>query len=95
MIEKVVAYKSSDGKTFGTIEEVQAHELSLLFKIEDFGGAPVVDRVASAILRDKDKIVDILTTTATSKPTARKINGGKKARKAKVTEPELPGTETK
>lgn len=41
--------------------------------------------VARFIIENADKIIDILTTTATSKPKARKINGGTKVRKPKPT----------
>ena len=91
MIEKISAYKSSDGKMFGTIEEIQKHELGLLFKPEDFAGAPVVDQVAQSIMRHKDRIMDILTTTSRSKPKARSINGGTRKRTPKVVQaPAVP-----
>lgn len=84
MITRTNAFQTSDEKTHATLEDAQRHELSLLFTKEDFGGAPVVGSVAAAILEHAVKVRDILTTTATSKPRARKVNGGSKKRKVEV-----------
>jgi hypothetical protein len=79
MIEFTKGYKTSDGKLVATIAEAQLHELTLLLS-----GTTHQENVAKYILDNKDKFVDILTTTATSKPKARSVNGGRKNRKPTV-----------
>lgn len=83
MIEFTKSYKTSNGQVFGTIEEAQAHEIESLFNMNE------VCLTSSAtltqfILKNKDKMVDILTTTPNSKPKARAIHGGTKKRTPKV-----------
>lgn len=77
MIEFTKAYKASTGETYATLEEAQRKELSGLLGIP-FGAA---DSPLEKILSNKEKVVDILSTTPTSKPRARSINGGRKKRK--------------
>jgi len=91
MIESTKAFKTSDGKTHASLEDAKAHELELLLVGEPSkltGDVP--SDVAATILENAERIVDILTTTATSKPRARKINGGSKPRKTKT--PPTPTT---
>jgi hypothetical protein len=76
MIERTLAFKTTDASTFSELHEAQEHEISLLHAD--------LATVASMILEYSDKIVDILTTTPTSKPKARKIHGGTKTRKPRV-----------
>lgn len=83
MIEFTKAFKCSDGTTVATLEDAQRHELELLFKNESEQAA----RIATLLMENSEKVVDVLTTSATSKPRARKINGGTKTRKAKPTPP--------
>ena len=91
MIEFTKSYKTGDGNVFATIEKAQKHELSVLFEphptLQATGlpSEPMNEWIAEIVLDNKDKIVDILTTTTTSKPKARKINGGRKPRKNEVT----------
>ena len=101
MIEKVIAYKASNGQTFEKIEDVQRFEIEKML-IDDAGpktmqgqGKPPppptkamdiqVDVAAAVIVARKDRIIDILTTTARSKPKARAINGGRKSKRTLVT----------
>jgi hypothetical protein len=80
MIEFTKGYKTSDGKLVATVAEAQLHELTILTsKVSDHP-----DTLAKYILENKEKFVDILTTTATSKPKARSVNGGRKNRKPTV-----------
>lgn len=70
---------TSDGKGFQTLEEAKRHELSTLLNVE-----PVA--VIDAIIKNADKVVDILTTTENSRSKARRVNGGTKKRKAAAQE---------
>lgn len=78
MIQKTQAFKTSDGQTFEKIQEAQVHEIKLLLP----DGQSSSEEIASMIVIHADKIVDVLTTTARSKVLARKINGGRKQRRA-------------
>lgn len=94
MIEFTKAYVV-DGKTFATLEEAQIQAIQ-----EHFTGSEVAEPVinkdlAAMMIEQKEVLIDILTMKDSSRPKARAINGGKKARKAKtppVTET-LPGVE--
>lgn len=85
MITRMTGYTSSDGEMHATLAEAQFEELKILglsatgFDVDD------ADRSAQFIVDNADKILDILSTTPTSKPKARSINGGKKVRKPKAT----------
>lgn len=75
MIEFTKSYRVGD-KVFATIEEAQAEEISILLNI-GVGS----DQIAM-ILKHRDALVDILTTTKSSRPRGRKSNGATKKRKA-------------
>lgn len=83
MITKVQAYQTASG-VFPTIEEAQKAELKRLWS-----GQCDDNVFADWAIENKEAILDILTMTASSKPRARKINGGKKTRKAVAPSPEL------
>lgn len=72
MITKTVGYKIGD-QFFGTIEEAQKAELFNLQSPEAGDGARqgAID-IADWIIENKEAILDILTTTPNSKPSARK-----------------------
>lgn len=80
MIERKPAFVTSDGETFAELIDAQRHEIARLLNIEPLSNIAPVD-VLDAIVEHRDKLVDILTTTATSKTRARKVNGGRKTRK--------------
>lgn len=90
MITKSTGYESSDGKFHRAIEDAQKHELTILFDrtvsvaatvgMEDKPQTYYSDEVASEILKNSTKIIDILTMKPNSLPKARKINGGTKKR---------------
>lgn len=86
MITFTKAYVAN-GKTFATIEEAQRAEIEMLFCPTDDPWTPA--RMAIAIVANAESIIDILTTTESSRPLARKSNGGKKPRKSK-SQVELP-----
>jgi len=83
MIEKTNAYRVGD-KTFGTLEEAQAHELVQVI-------APIVQetvmqrKAAEALIADKANVINILTMGPRAKPRARKANGA--TRKPRATQP--------
>lgn len=84
MITKIQSYSTESG-VFRTIEEAQKAELMSALRNAD--GADKKDEqwypwIADTLIRIKPEILDILTTTPNSKPSARKINGGTKKRKA-------------
>lgn len=83
MIEFIRSYACTDGNVFAALERAQEHELILLLSPDieaSLQQSPVLV-AAQAIVKNSDKVVDILTTTATSRPKARAIHGGKKPRK--------------
>lgn len=83
MITFTKSYQTSDNKVFADIALAQAHEIELLL-LEAELEPKMVPGFASAIVDAREKVVDVLTTTATSKTKARAVNGGRKPRKAKM-----------
>ena len=82
MISKIVAFKSSDGQTFDTLEKVQQHEIELILNTAlpdnvKVSGNPTVhiELAAKTIIKHAEKVIDILTTKGGSRPAARKANG--------------------
>jgi hypothetical protein len=84
MITFTKAYKTSDNETFDTIEGAQAHELENLFDEAANGTLKPEELISlsTTVMNCKEKVIDILTMKPTSKPRARKANGGSKTRKA-------------
>lgn len=87
MIERVTAYKSSDGATFASLEEIQKHELmkllGKLLPVPENQKEPLeiqLDQACMELIKQKQQVIDILTTGPRSKPKARSINGGTKRR---------------
>lgn len=76
MIEFTKAYKTTSGQTFESIEAAQEAELQGILA----GSEGSTGTVAKRIVEKSDQIIDVLTTTAKSKPKARRINGGTKKR---------------
>lgn len=81
MIQKTTSFKTTDGKVHASIEEAQKHELTEFIGSVEFSNG--VEPVVIFLLKNRDKIVDLLTTKASSKLAARRINGGTKKRTAK------------
>jgi hypothetical protein len=75
------SFVCSDENVFGSLGRAQEHELCLILKE---GGPPISDELridlAAHIVRQTDRIVDILTTRKSSRPTARKVNGAVRKR---------------
>lgn len=80
MITKINAYTDSEGKAHANLEEAQKAELRIIInKYPDAADSIEV------IMKEREKIIDILTMKPSSKPRARKINGGTKNRVKKST----------
>lgn len=85
MIERSPSFKTSDGVRFETLPEAQEQELALLLSIEEPGQSRPCGNdktYAQRIIKNREAVIDILTTTPTSLPKARKLHGGTKTRKA-------------
>lgn len=86
MISKTKAYTSSDGQVHATLEAAQRAELTAIFGVylREAGGQEKIwpsEAIVNTIFANADKIKDVLTTRATSRPAARSVNGA--ARKGK------------
>lgn len=90
MLERVSAFKTTDGQTFSSVGEAQRHALLLLIPDGQRGNPVNPDYLAELMVNEAAKVVDILTTTERSLPRARKVNGGTKKRtpKAQTANPE-------
>jgi hypothetical protein len=88
MIEKITGFKVGE-QFFPTIEDAQKAELVELLSETAFN-AEDTKLIAAVIVEDSEKIIDILTMKPSSRPKARKINGGRKKRTKTEPEPELP-----
>lgn len=96
MIKRTPAWETSTGAFVRTLEEAQQCEIEVVLKMRFEAGPDItpdqeidVEFFAKLLVVNKDRVIDILTTTANSKPKARKINGGRKPRAPKtITESE-------
>lgn len=88
MIEFTKAFKTADGSTHTSLDDAKKHEIvSILldFKPPQTESAQkAAVETAEIIVEHATQIVDILTTTPTSKPRARRVNGGTKKRAKSV-----------
>lgn len=73
-----------NGKPYASIQDAQRAALIELFPVKHDGPLWSPSDIAEQIIENRDEIVDVLTTTINSKPSARKINGGTKKRKPKA-----------
>ena len=81
MITRTNAFVTSDNETHATLEQAQARELELLAEASNLDATGLArEQFCDWAVANADKVVDILTTKANSKPRARKINGGTKKR---------------
>lgn len=85
---------ASDGKSYPTLEAAQAAEIAaLLVQNRDPNETDLsLFSCATLIVKLKAAVIDILTTSENSRPTARKLHGGAKKRRAKAPEPEQPSS---
>ncbi len=73
MISKIHAFQTSDNQTFSTIEAARAHELEIF--ITSKGQVPTEPNgVAEFLIINAEKVMDLLSTKANSRPAARKVN---------------------
>ena len=87
-IEFARSYKASDGKCYATLREAQEVEVvEILRKHIDDESEDGFTRLAEVILDNADLLQDVFTTTDSSRPKARKVNGGSKPRKKAPTTP--------
>lgn len=78
----------ANGKVYASLEEAQTAEIAEILKgVEN--GSP--ELIASGVVANAERIVDVLTTSQNSRPPARKVNGGRKPRRKKdgAAQPEL------
>jgi hypothetical protein len=92
MIQKTIAFETSDKQTFGTVELARQHELELLIAKQfafspkaDQSPADCIDLLAASINENSEALIDILTMKATSRPKARRVNKKKAAAEATAT----------
>lgn len=87
MIEFTKAYVSG-GSVYATLREAQRAELMEVLCSISTSTLTASGEIANYILDNQQRVMDILTTTDTSRPKARAVHGGKKNRK-KGGQPEL------
>lgn len=78
MITKTIGYAASDGIVYAELDRAKKSELALL--LAQAGHAPSAE-IADTLITYSDKIVDILTTGPKSRPSRRKVNGGRRKSK--------------
>lgn len=76
----------SNGMTFATLKEAQINGITSLL-LETGVDAKIAATCAEMIVARSEMAVNILTTTEKSRPKARAVNGGRKPRKSRITEP--------
>lgn len=86
MIERTQAFKTSNNKNFDTLEAAQQEELAIILSDGNGLSYEAAINLCAKLVSAKEKVLDILSTTPTSKPRARAINGGRKKRTPKTTE---------
>jgi hypothetical protein len=84
MITPTKAFTTTDGTTHAELERAQAHELSIL--ISKVPNTATSLEIGALLVEKREAVLDILTTNGRSRPKARKINGAKRAAKAKPVE---------
>jgi hypothetical protein len=82
MITFTKAYVSG-GRAYATLEEAKAQAIREIMLKQLPHEQWTIEQVAGAILDLEDELVSILTTTDSSRPRARAINGGTKKRRKK------------
>lgn len=88
MIEFIKSFAVSDGRVFANIKQAQQEEILLvIFKDSAQDATDVQRSIAEQLVVHAEQIVDILSTTPTSKLKARALHGGRKPRKPKGGEP--------
>jgi hypothetical protein len=95
MIKPTRAFVASDGTVHTELSRIQEHEIKLLLRSKLEGdvslsaeGEALVDVAAKIMVQEREKVLDILTTSSRSRPATRKINGA--SRKPRATTPKAP-----
>lgn len=86
MIKFTKSYQASDGKCYPTLREAVISELAAIIAGWEVGIQDKAVTIAECMFANAPEVVDILTTTQTSRPKARAIHGAKKPRKPKSPE---------
>lgn len=83
-IKRTTAYEASDGTVHGSVEEAQQHEVAKLVNSLEWeeSAQTFYPNIATLILRNRDTLLDILTTGPRSRPAARKKAGTTAPRRA-------------
>lgn len=84
MIEFTKSYKVGD-RIFSSITEAQAEELTSLLGESIISGQAVHNTVQT-IIAHSDAIINILSTSASSRPKARKANGATRSKRIRACE---------
>lgn len=89
MITRTKAYTSSDGAVHATLEAAQRAELMELFapKENSMWDGNMSVAIVDTIFANADIIKEVLTTTKSSHPRARNINGAKRKPRVKAANP--------
>lgn len=89
MIQKTNSFRTSDGSIYSTVEQAQRHELEVLVNealtmatSDDVNDLSIPMSISRVFLDKRSQVIDILTTTETSRPTARKLHGGRKKKRS-------------
>lgn len=80
MITRAASFKTSNDKVFETLADAQQEEIAVILS-GDGNPGETLRTFCQKMVQNADKIVDVLSTTPTSKPRARRVNGGTKKRK--------------
>ena len=81
MITRSPSFITSDNRAFATLEDAQRHEIAILLSLDP--ETPAENSLLNLLMEKREALADVLTTTPTSKPRARAVNGGTKTRKPK------------
>lgn len=79
----VKQFVMSSGEKFESLEEAQVAELAEILAVPN-DELSTAFAISKRILKEKARIMDVLSLTERSIPKARAINGGKKQRKRQV-----------
>jgi hypothetical protein len=90
MINKVQSFHTTDGVIHATIDAAKTHELQSFISKGDLPTGPSAQQIAEFLIANDEKVIDLLSTKASSRPAARKVNGGKKKPKAVVAQAAPP-----
>lgn len=88
MITKITepTFKTGDGQKFENLALAQEHELELLLTDNQLPDE-VRRNICKTLVAESDRVLDILSTRANSRPKARAVNGAtRKKRTPKATE---------